>query len=461
MTVALNSPETSQEAPGNPPRVGPVLSATTRFPEAYRAAGALGLVLRPWQEHALKVSMAVEGQTFKYREVAIIAARQNGKSKILLPRIHWALQNGRRIVHTAQNAKLPRQVFMQLVNYYRHKGAYIRLANGQEEISLPNGGTYMIIAPQRGARGLSADDLIVDELREMEDFDFIAAAEPILTESTDPQVIYLSNAGTEKSVVLNDLRDRVDPNLAYMEWSAAPWRAADDRDGWLEANPSIGYGNNDLEKLQALHDKYQKAGELAIFETEHLCRWVKSMRPRLVLDAYVQASRGEVEWPPTRPVFGISVDPNGQRASCAMAWLQADGRIGVTLVGDINGDPVDLSRFGTELQDKASEFVVDQVAYDSWTDQHLARYFMGAKPVIAAEFANASERFVRVMETGGLVIQWADKLIEELPHASRRDVSQSAWVADRAGERPITTVLAAARAVWLASNPRAAVGEIY
>jgi phage terminase large subunit-like protein len=133
----------------------------------------------------------------------------------------------------------------------------------------------MIVAPQRGARGESADDLIVDELREMEDFDFIAAAQPTLTESDNPQTIYLSNAGTEASVVLNDLRARGikdTEGLAYMEWSADPVYSVDDERGWLQANPSIGYSNLTIDRLRQIYNRYSEAGELAVFENDLI--WV-------------------------------------------------------------------------------------------------------------------------------------------------------------------------------------------
>ena len=71
-----------------------------------------------------------------------------------------------------------------------------------------SGAIYQIVAPKRGARGLGTDTLIFDELREFEDFEIIGAATPTLTDSPDPQTIYLSNAGTAHSVVLNELKRR-------------------------------------------------------------------------------------------------------------------------------------------------------------------------------------------------------------------------------------------------------------
>jgi hypothetical protein len=451
-------------APEGAPRVGPALSPYTVAQEASEAAHAVGLFLRPWQGYGLDVMLSVdEDWQFIYREVAIIAARQNGKSKILIPRIRWALEQGRRILHTAQNRDIPRNLFLELAAGYQAGEARIRYANGQESIYTENGGSYKIIAPQRGARGESADDLIIDELREMEDFDFIAAAEPTLTESENPQVIYLSNAGTEASVVLNDLKARADtdPNLAYMEWSADPERAVDDRDGWLEANPAIGYSELTLDRLDKLYRKYRDANELSIFETEHLCRWVKSMAPRLVADIHWQRARGTVTWPPTVPAMGISVDADGKRASAAVAWQQGDGSIGLTLAADVHGDPINLVTFAVMLEEKAAEFGVHTIGFDPWTDQGLARHFQNTRKINGSEFANASERFVRLVELGGLVHQWAEKISEELPYASRRTTSGNSWMADRAGDRSITSVLAAVRAVWLASNPNMGKAALY
>jgi len=341
----------------------------------------------------------------------------------------------------------------------------VRYGNGQEQVTTPNGGSYIIVAPKRAARGESADDLIIDELREMEDFDFIAAAEPTLTESANPQVIYLSNAGTDKSLVLNDLRTRGSgkdsPGLAYMEWSADPARAVDDRDGWLEANPSIGHGNNSLDKMQALYERYLNAGELSVFETEHLCRWVVSMHPRLVTDVAWQSARKPLEQV-SRPVMGVSVHPNGRRASAALSWLQSDGSVAVRVEADVIGDPIDLQKLAADLIPRAREAGVQVVAFDSWTDQHLARHFENTEAIIGSTFANASERFVRAIETGGLHWQHADAISEQLPYVSRKQTTGTAWIAEATDpHRPVTAVLAAIRAVWMASNPQVLVPRIY
>ena len=102
-----------------------------------------------------------------------------------------------------------------------------RFGSGQEEIRLRNGGKYRIVAPTRGgARGPSNDLVIVDELREMDTLDFIAAAKPTLIASPSPQIVYLSNAGTDSQRgperAEGPQSDRPRPGLPGMERPAGP-----------------------------------------------------------------------------------------------------------------------------------------------------------------------------------------------------------------------------------------------
>ena len=439
--------------------MGPVLSDTSHFEWSYRASQRLGLQLYPWQEAALWESMACsEDGDLKYREVAVIVSRRNGKTELLKPRIVADMDAGRRVLHTAQNRILPRKTLLSIANADRSRYK-VREANGQESIrDLETGGSYQIIAPQRGARGEDGDTLIIDEIREFEDWDFIGAAEPIVASSEQGQVIYLSNAGSEKSVVLNDLRHRgiagVSPRLCYMEWSAAPELPVDDRAGWLQANPSVGYGGLTLETLESIYERYREAGELAIWETEHLCRWVQTMLPRLVSDVAWSGARGVIE-PPRYPALGLSVDPSGRRASAVLAWPQLDGSIAVMEAADVTGDPVDVDRLGEQLIEQTRQYGLQGVGFSNQTDRHLARYFPElARPIDAFEFANASERFVRLVETAGLKWQVADAISADIPSVARKPMTGSAFAAERASaDRSITAALAAIRAVWIAAAP--------
>jgi phage terminase large subunit-like protein len=176
------------------------------------AAELAGLELYDWQRYALSAVTAVDGDRWRYPEAAIVVARQNGKTTLLVPRIIAGLLHGERILHTAQDRIIPRGAFHQvadtLIDKRPHEVKKVRYANGQEAVEMANGGRYTIVAPRRGVRGHSADLLIIDELREYQSWDFMGAASPTLTASADPQTLFLSNAGDDQSVVFNELRRR-------------------------------------------------------------------------------------------------------------------------------------------------------------------------------------------------------------------------------------------------------------
>jgi hypothetical protein len=391
-------------------------------------------------------------------------ARQNGKSTILVPRIVMALLAGERVMHTAQNRELPRAIYHQVAgiaetvfpSLLAHRPRY---ANGQELIEMKGGGSYRIVAPNTaGARGYTNDLVIIDEVREMKDFDFVGAARPTLAASRDPQVLYLSNAGDDSSVVLNALRDRADkdPQLAYLEWSARPERAPDDTAGWAEANPALGHTIR-ADVLRTAHAQLP----LPVFETEHLCRWVDTLMPRIVSEeawARTRQSTGD----PVRPVhLGIAADPGSRRASAVVAWM-ADGIVELHVLADHDGYPVDYERMATEVEQEARKLGVRKVAFDPWTDRDLVRFFKDPAPITGADYEAACERFARVVESGQLRCADPDGILgADIAQTVRRDTSHG-WLAARASdERATTASFAAIRAVWLATSPAARPPQVY
>ena len=367
-------------------------------------------------------------------------------------------------MHTAQNRELPRELFGVVADIV---GAHleplvrsIRTANGQETITFRNGGRYRIVAPTRGgARGPSNDRVIVDEVRELESWEFVAAARPTLSASRDPQVVWLSNAGEATSSVLNSLRARagLDPSLAYLEWSAHPDRAVSDREGWREANPSVGLPRRrpllTMRKLESEYRSYELSGQLSVFETEHLCRWVTSMLPRPVSDVAWAASARDVG-DPVRPSLGVSVNATASRASAALAWIASDGTVALTLTADVTGSPLDLDALGRELRARARALKVSSVGFDSATDRDLARHLRNGKSISPAEFAAASSRFVSTVEAGRLRHADAEAIGADLAFTGKRDRGDGSWaIVPADAERAVTGALAAIRAVWLATEP--------
>lgn len=439
------------------PRIAPPLPMKSLVDELTETARTIGITLMPHQVLAGRYLTALGPEGWLFREVCIVMARQNGKTELLLPRIVMDLRAGKRILHTAHRMRLARKIFLRAAHALAKEASSIRYAQGQEEIFMPNGGSYVIVAAQRGARGESADTLIVDELREFEDFDVMAATGPTLAASPDPQTIYLSNAGSDLSVVLNDLRRRGenggDGELAYLEWSADPDRRIDDRYGWGQANPAIGHLNGMARNLEDAFTKYVNS-DPATFQTENLCQWVASMQPKLVSEVAWQQCQGEVSTP-ERPAIAFHMDPSGKRASAAMSWTMADGRVALVELIEAQGDPIDVDRLGPELKELALRHRAKQIGFDSWTDAALARYIPRAQALDGKDYSSASRNFSDLVSSGRLVWQDAHHVTDDLGWVARKPHQSGTWQAVPATpERSVTAALAAIRAVWLASAPR-------
>jgi signal recognition particle subunit SEC65 len=449
---------------GTPPRVAPPVPALSEITSFRAAAEELGLELMPWQDLAARYITAVTEKRdprWKYREVCIVVARQNGKTSLLKPLILQRLRAGIKLLHTAQNRTLPRETFLEVAADLAEDPDVldIRQANGQETIKMANGGRYSLVAPRPGVRGHGVDVVILDEVREQHTFELMQAIKPTITASRNPQILYLSNAGDVTSVVLNDLKRRAeaDDSLAYIEWSARPDRAIDDQVGWREANPALGI----TIQLDTLRDLF-RSSKAAAFETEHLCRWVRSMRPRLVSEEGWERARTEDLQDGVRPFMGIGVGGGSQRASVALAWPQADGSIALDLVEDI-ADDLDLDKLGPALNERAIRSGVVGIGFGSWTDAGLARHLgKNAKAIDGKEWANASVNFARLVESGFLQWRGADTITSDLLWLARKPHESGAWsavVVDE--EHPATAALAAIRAVWLASGPKAEAPRVF
>jgi len=145
------------------PRLSPPVPARTDLDLFHETCRTLEIELIPSQEEVARYLYALgQGSSWLYREIAELMSRQNGKTEPLVPHIVTRLRMGRRIMHTAQDRTLPREVFERVVDamvahYSKELRGRPRLANGQESIRTNNGGRYRIVAPTRGgARGPEA-----------------------------------------------------------------------------------------------------------------------------------------------------------------------------------------------------------------------------------------------------------------------------------------------------------------
>lgn len=214
-----------------------------------------------------------------------------------------------------------------------------------------------------------------------------------------------------------------------------------------------------LPYLERKYESYRLSGTLAIFETEHLCRWVATMRERLVEDGAWQACAGALARP-LRPVLAVAMDPRGERASIALAWKSGE-TVSLRLLYDVTGDPIDTDRLGTELREVAGKMGVKQVGFDPYTDAELVKYVPKAEPINGGRYANASAQFVNLVASRRLRWESCDPVTADLAFTARKPTGENSFLAVRSDDdRPITASLAAIRAVWLASGPQPAVARV-
>ncbi len=151
----------------------------------------------------------------------------------------------------------------------------IRLANGQESITLLSGARYEIAAATRDApRGKSCGFLYLDEIREWSEEAFTAAL-PTTRAVPGSMTLMTSNAGDGFSTVLNDLRERSlsypPPTLGFYEWSAPQHCKINDRKAWAMSNPALGH----LITEQTLEESVN-TNSIEATRTEMLCQWIDS-----------------------------------------------------------------------------------------------------------------------------------------------------------------------------------------
>lgn len=445
------------------PRIAPPTPARTAVDKLIDAAASINVTLMPWQETAGRYIYALgRDDQWLYAEVALIVSRQAGKTAIMKPHIKARLRMGRRILHAAQKRDFVRKMFERdIVPFVRAEwpDAIVRSSGGQESIFLPStGGSYAITAATGGGpRGLSIDDLIMDEIRELGE-DFVEAAKATQAASLDPQTVYLSNAGSDDSDALNAVRRRAeeDPALAWLEWSAAPQRQADDVAGWAEANPSLGHFPGQRTFLERTYRSHKLAGTLAHFETEHLCRWVSTMRQALVSGAEWSLCRADDLEVPRYPFLGVSMSPDGKRASVVVSWKREDGTIGLRSAIEGTGNPIATGQLMDDVKALATDLGIraDRIGYDPLTDAILTKYFKKPKPIGGQLFSNASAIFTNHVRAGRIRWADADPVTDDLTWTSRKDDHETgSYQAVRAqDDRPITAALAAIRAVWMADR---------
>lgn len=309
------------------------------------ALEVLGLTLDDWQRwfliHALETR---PDGSFRFRRVLLLVARQNGKTTVMRVLTLWAIWTGRvkLAIGTAQDLDIARECWAEAADVALSTmladdlDGKPRRANGQEEIKFRNGGRYKIKATtEDAARGIPGVGLLLaDELRTHRTYAAWGAMSKTTMAQANALIVGMSNAGDDSSIVLNDLRAKAlaggSSTMGIFEWSAVDGCALDDRAGWAQANPSLGYGRLTEE---ALLDSMENDPP-NIFRTECLCQRVESLESAVSKAGWDGGADGEPGMLRGRgDVAAVwDVAPDGQHVTLVVAGREGD-RVRVEVAG--------------------------------------------------------------------------------------------------------------------------------
>ena len=376
----------------------------------------LHMSLFPWQRwllvHALELvpNPNGPGDLYRFRTVIVMVARQNGKTTIEVVLALWhiyALESGT-VIGTAQDLSNAERAWRdavalaesddELAEMIPPDGIYL----GHPKVfTLDNGCEYRIAAAtRRGARGFPGDLILLDELREHQNWDSWASVTNTMNARPKAQAWAFSNAGDALSIVLRYLRalahkelgwpdgdddaellggendssvdmfDGMDPaelpdgwdeiTTGFFEWSMPPTSKRTDMEALSWANPSL----NHTEVTQMCPTSRTLVGHMRsdpplVFDMEVGCRFVPMAEGGPFIEGSWAATENVAAMPAAnaKRVMCVEVSSRRDQTYVARASLKADGTAVLGIAEDRPG--TDWVRdYLAEHQDSCSSIVI-------------------------------------------------------------------------------------------------------
>lgn len=334
------------------------------------ATEILGIDLMPWQKYWLLHALEVDNNgDFRYRQIVTLVGRQSGKTTLLKVVALWMMYMGRvkMVLSAAQSLDIAREAWQGAVDMaqgdpeLRAEIAGIRRTNGEQEMRLDNNARYKISAATRDAgRGLSVDLLLLDELRAQRTWDAWGALANTVMARPNALTLCFSNAGDDTSVVLNHLRSvalsGTDQRLGLLEWSAPDGCDLDDREGWAQGSPGLGYTITESAVASQMASSPPNT-----FRTELLCQRVDVLDSALDIGGWKAGRDATLTLTSLRDrtVACFDASPDGTHATLVAAAADDDGRVRAKVVG--SWATIDLAR--RDLPDLLSQLGPVAVAW--------------------------------------------------------------------------------------------------
>jgi len=355
----------------------------------------------------------------------------------------------------------------------RARKSWIRETNGEQQWSLGPSRYKIAASNAEGGRSLTIDRLILDELRQHHSRDAWAASVPATTAVPDSQIWALSNAGDDRSEVLNSERAAAlsfietgvgDPGVGIFEWSAPDDADPLDPDAHAAANPQLG--------RRIVPDRLMGQARTAVgstdpkalttFRTESLCQRVRALDTAIDPASWARClDPGSMADYRSRTAVVIDVAPDLGHVTVYAAAVLPDGRTRIDPVAAWS-DRGCVSQAEHELRG-----IIERVR-----PKVIGWFPRGPGAVLAAKIRRPgrADRWpppgVTVAEitadtasvcmalseavTAGTVVHSGDALLDDQVATAERVWSGDTWRYARRGAGHVDAVYAAAGAVHLA-----------
>lgn len=452
--------------------------------------------LDPWQDWlAIHAGELLPNGRPRFRIVLVLVSRQNGKTEVLVVfSLYWQfVQAVPLILGTSTKLDYAQESWEKGVRLVEHspqldhlhapgRKNWTRRANGEQvswTVDDPPSRYKIAASNDEGGRSLTVDRLILDELRQHRDYSAWDASYNAGRAISDFQAFALSNAGDDRSVVLNDLREDAlaainSGDLEQTEIGLFEWSADDDADPLdvsqlAQGNPNLGYRIPTRSLLNDAARAVAKGGEaLTGFKTENMCIRVKLLTPAIDPGGWKRAHvPGDLSRVRSRVAICLDVAPDQQHATLAAAAVLSDGRTRTEIVRAWDGagctDDLrrDLPALIARIKPKAFGWFPNGPAASIAADLKAPK--TGRKPSFPARVEEIRSDVAAVcmgfeeQVTSGQLVHNDDPLLNAHVASAERVKRANTWVFAHRSDGHADAVYAAAGAVHLARTlPRSA-----
>ena len=424
----------------------PWLKGETKGAQVAELAERIGQPLLDWQKLILNDMLTMDKKGMFIRKTSLLLiARQSGKSHLARMRCLAGLFmfGEKDILIMSSNRGMAMKSFnimadiierndwmrAQLKDGDIKKG--IRRTNGDERIILASGAQLEVrAATSDGARGMTADFLWIDELREVSTA-AMDAAKSVTLARINSQRLFTSNAGSSDSTELNNLheacRNYPPKSLGYYEYSAPDFCDIWDRKAWAMANPSMGY----LISLEAIEETIASSTTDAA-RTESLCQWISALNCPFSTEVLENSSDSTLEMSVgAYTVFGFDVSPSRRNGSLVAGQLLPDGRIGIGILETYSSQvAIDELKMAASIKSWVDLYRPRLVCFDKYATQtiadRLAQSGVMVEDVSGQQFYKACGDLLEGLTNLRVVHNGQENLIEQFTNTAAK-TNDSSW----------------------------------